>query len=79
MLAVKVFGFDIVGTTSSVVEDNVVCNVVGANIFGTGNVGTGINANQLSEGILSNKVFGASEFYRTYPGWYDPSNEIISG
>lgn len=72
MLAVKVFGFDIVGTTSSIMEENTISNVVGA-------LGTGLQANQLSEGILSNQVYNALAPYRKYPGWYDISNQIISG
>jgi len=67
-LSLKVFGFDLVGTTSSVVEDNIIANIDG----------TGIQVNQLSEGILNNKVSNASPAYRLYPGEYDISNKIVS-
>jgi len=68
-LGVKIFGFDIIGSTSSVVQDNTVSNVVG----------TGIAVNDFSEGLLNNKVFGATTPYvYYYPERFDPSNEVLS-
>ena len=62
-------GFDVIGTTSSMVLDATISNVAG----------TGIDVNQLSDGILSSAVSNATTPYREYPGWYDISNKTISG
>jgi len=68
-LAVKIFGFDLIGTTSSEILDMAVSNVNG----------TGINVNQLSDAILNSSVSNTITPYREYPGWYDPSNRTIFG
>jgi hypothetical protein len=66
----NVFGFDLIGTTSSLVFDNTVSNVDG----------TGIMVNELSDSVLNNKVCNIITPYEPWkPYQFDPSNQILAG
>jgi parallel beta-helix repeat protein len=67
---ISVLGFDLIGSTTSIVQNNTVLNIVG----------TGISINELSNPTLSNKVYNATTpYYPWTPYRFDPSNEIVSG
>jgi parallel beta-helix repeat protein len=60
-----VLGFDLLGSTTSVVQNNTVSNISG----------TGIAVNGLSNPVLSNKVYNATTPYEPWkPFQLDPSN-----
>lgn len=66
--AVSVIGFDVVGSTTSLVLDTTVSNVAG----------TGIAVNELSDSIFNSKVSNATTpYYPWQPLQFDPSNIIV--
>jgi parallel beta-helix repeat protein len=61
----SIVGFDLIGSTTSVVQNNTVSNISG----------TGIAVNQLSNPVLSNTVYSATTSYEPWkPFQFDPSN-----
>ena len=63
--ALSILGFDIVDSTTSLLQNNTVSNVFG----------TGIKANPLADNVFSNKVYNAATPYEPWkPFQFDPSN-----
>jgi parallel beta-helix repeat protein len=64
------YGLDLIGSTTSVIQNNAVSNISG----------TGIAVNELSNPTLSNNVYSATTPYAPWaPYRFDPSNETILG
>lgn len=69
-VTLELYGFDLIGSTTSVVQNNSVSNIDGM----------GIAVNELSNPVLNNEVYNATTpYYPWAPYRFDPSNEIISG
>jgi parallel beta-helix repeat protein len=63
--AFDIVGFDVIGSTTTLLQNNTVSNIVG----------TGISADCLSDNIFENKVYNATTSYNpSKPFNFDPSN-----
>jgi parallel beta-helix repeat protein len=68
-VTLNLYGFDSIGSTTSIVQNNTVSNVSGA----------GIAVNELSNPVLSNSVYSTTTPYEPWkPYRFDASNTIIS-